>query len=461
MEARLAVSLATEGVVGSAMTILAIVLLMCFALLSSKRFRGRLNPITLYNAIWAAILFLYSLELVRYEPLSTGSIVAVVVFAGILTASSLVGLAKNESRSPPPHGTLYGRGLEGSSHIAAPSIERRLRVVIVGCAVAAAIVVIPNVARVVGAYGPAGLVESMYQIYLDRESGNIGWKAAFGSVLPPLAFVGTLFAGIHLRRFGYHGVCILPITVALLHALSFGGRNSLVIPAICLLVPMVGIPPSRRRKTRATYWTMAMAGVFALLASLVNSAAAVATTITPYVSQRMSVIAAVAPGVSKAYIYLTAPLAVLNRFLDNPFELFGVNTLFPVYSQLDRFGFSLPIWRTLPLYEVPVRVNVGTYLMELWIDFSWLGAAVVVAALGFLAGRCWRRAGYSDSTVSNAVLTVLYLLLCLSFFMWYGRSVTVWILVMASVTCATWIDSAIPRTAGLAGSRGRRLAAFG
>lgn len=414
------------------MTELTVCVLLVLWVLSAKSFGSWINPLGIYALLWAAAVWLHSLGAVDFQPLSMDTLWAVGGMAGLLVIAGIVGVSVNAAggAAAGPH-TYDAAGQEAT--------KLRLATAIKVCTALALVAIVPNLVRVVQAYGLSGLLDSSYQIYLAREAGE-GGDSPFGSVLPPLAYVGTMLSAIYIRRHGWRMFCVFPLAAAVLYAVSFGGRNSLIIPAICMLSPTLAIPLARRRAGRGRLWVSFGAIVLGGLLVVVNAAAERSNTVGPYVSNEMLGLTTRFGGLYKAYVYVTVPLAVLNAYLERPFEVFGVNTLFPLYTQLNKIGFDLPLWRTLPSYEVPISANVGTFLMELWIDFGWFGTMIVVSVLGAAVGLLWRRVERTDSTASNMALGVLTLLLSLSFFMWYGRSLSIWVLTIVGVWLGYWID---------------------
>lgn len=402
-------------------------------LVSRGVFRAKANPIAVYAMVWIVTILLHSAGGVAYDPVSDQTYFVVLGFSFILFLGALVGV-RGRSRVQPSQ-------LEWQVHIHGRQHQQRLWRAILVCAIISSLAIVPNFLFSLATYGWTGLFNDSYQVYLDREAG-LGGAAPLSTLLPPFAYIGCVLAGVYFRRHGARLLLVFPIGLALLHALSFGGRNSLLIPAICLLAPNLVIPRELRRAGVGRAWVWLLAGAAVALFSFINASAERATVVGAYAADWLMSMTEQFDGVYKAYVYLTAPLSVLDQYLSEPFELFGVNTFFPLFSVLERLGVDVPVWRTLPSYQVPVQANVGTYLMELLIDFGMFGAIVVVALIGFAVGRCWRTLRERDSTPVGVGLTVLTLLLALSFFMWYGRTPNIWVLLLGGLIIGSWIDRA-------------------
>ncbi len=126
------------------------------------------------------------------------------------------------------------------------------------------------------------------------------------------------------------------------------------------------------------------------------------------------------------YLYLTADVGVLNKFLqfNNERTSFGENTFLTLYSILSKFDLIKRPSDYQKGYYIPMWTNTGTYLRELYADFGILGILIGPFLIGVFATFFWFRS-YESSSIMNLILLVfIFLIIGFSFLVMVTRLAT-------------------------------------
>ena len=118
-------------------------------------------------------------------------------------------------------------------------------------------------------------------------------------------------------------------------------------------------------------------------------------------------------------MYLTVNNGVLNQYLKQNVEkvVWGRYTFAPFWRILSKLGFHTYVgfyqnW----FYNTPVSANTGTYIRELHADFGVGGVVFVPYILGIIVSVYWYRVQKHNRLLDIVVLTHLYVVVCLSWF---------------------------------------------
>lgn len=124
------------------------------------------------------------------------------------------------------------------------------------------------------------------------------------------------------------------------------------------------------------------------------------------------------------YLYFSAHLGVLNEFVKRQDErnLFAQNTLLPVYNFLDRLNIIKRPNQYQKGYFIPMWVNTGTFIRELFADFNVFGLLLFPYLLGLLMTYLWFRLVRAGSLYVLAFLSYLYIIIGFSFLVMITRT---------------------------------------
>lgn len=124
------------------------------------------------------------------------------------------------------------------------------------------------------------------------------------------------------------------------------------------------------------------------------------------------------------YLYLSAHLGVLNEYIKRQDEenLFAQNTLLPLYNFLDRLDIVKRPNQYQKGYFIPMWVNTGTFIRELFSDFNVFGILIFPYLLGVLMTYLWFRLIRDGSLYILVILSYLYIIIGFSFLVMITRT---------------------------------------
>lgn len=394
-------------------------------------FKQLINPCSLYALIWLLGITLYIFKGFPYEDLSAKTIIVIILFELFLTIGIMIGERNkirigNERRTSIPIRTI------NYNSIAAKKIIDKY--IVISTLIAA-------ISIVSGLYGVLAsnanilsLIKNVSQTYHDRVNGNINYGIG---IFASMIYVTIILISFQISNGRFKLFYIIPILLAFVNSINLGGRNASVYTIICLLAPIfisknkkfkMNNEKKRIRKSIKIITILSAAAIVVFLT--INSQRAQNSRVLYYngnmISSWLSVYVQKSKGFLTGYSYFTGPFAYLNYFLDNPYYSFGVNTFYFIFRQLAKFGFDVPIMTSLPFYNVPQSMNVGTYITELLIDFGLVGGIIVSFIFGITFGVFHRRTKDDDLT-AYLFTTLMYICILLSFFMWYIRTPAIWL----------------------------------
>lgn len=387
-----------------------LILLTIASILLSKKI---INPASIYNIIWGLMVVLYELKLVSYNNLFRET--WIVLFLSIIIF--------NVSYS---FGFLFSSKVKTQNK---PEISKNnLIKLIVVTSFISSIAIIPNFIILATKYGFMELLNSISEVYIDRVEG-----AVYVGYFSPLVNISLILSGYYFIKNGWNKVISIPIILSIINAVSFGGRNNVIISLLSFAIPIVFSYDFKKIKLKKFLLTISIIILFFVFFNLINVERSSITTVSPYSGLFLYQFNNKFPGTYKLYTYFTSPLGVLNEYLKDPFYSFGANSFLPFYKQLVKVGFNINLLWTLPFYYIPISSNVGTYLTELFIDFSIIGGLVVVALIGVMIGVSYRRAFIDKKLNSVLIFSSFMVIIMMSFFMWYFRSINTWIIILGSL----------------------------
>jgi oligosaccharide repeat unit polymerase len=124
------------------------------------------------------------------------------------------------------------------------------------------------------------------------------------------------------------------------------------------------------------------------------------------------------------YLYLSAHLGVLNEFVKRQDEknLFAQNTLLPFYNFLDRLDIIKRPNQYQKGYFIPMWVNTGTFIRELFADFNVFGLLLFPYLLGLVISYLYFKLLREGSLYILTILSYLYLIIGFSFLVMITRT---------------------------------------
>lgn len=418
------------------MLIFFIVISFALLIFSFKICKSILNPCSVYVVIWVFSLLLHESGLIIYNPLHTLTYVVIILFEVLFSLGVFLGFLlikiKPKERNVSAHNSkLFDRCILATSLIAS-------------------IAIIPNFIIIINKYGFVEAFNNVSNIYIGRESGEI----EYFDYLSPLIYISLILMGINFGHKHFKVFYVLPIILALINSITFGGRNNVVAAGICIIVPFLVCRFITRKRVKTVdhkKHPLRLILCIAALASIIivfytiNNQRALATSIPPNISPLMKQLVERDYGIYKVVQYFTEPISYLDVYLENPYQMFGANTFNFFYKELNKIGFDFERLPTLPFYAIPMQCNVGSYITELIIDFSYYSVFMCFIFGLSVSIFCKISRANPDSVFSVVCLTILYNCIILSFFMWCMRSTNIWVEIIYSVPVSIIISAAKKR----------------
>lgn len=123
------------------------------------------------------------------------------------------------------------------------------------------------------------------------------------------------------------------------------------------------------------------------------------------------------------YLYFSADLGVLNQYLksDGEYALVGQNTFLPLYDFLTKLKIVEKQPDLQKGYFIPMWVNTGTYIRELYADFGVFGIFLIPYLLGLFITFFWFRFFTYGKIKDLLILVYMNILIVFSFFVMFSR----------------------------------------
>ncbi len=393
-------------------------------------FRKWLNPLTVYGLVWECAVLLHQSGLVAFFPLSLDTWVVIFLGQILFALGCYVGM-RIQVAAPPllPD---------------AAAMQVTLKRYMILSVLLSGIAIIGNYLLMVAHYGN-DLLGVITQIYADRVNSTADIPTI--PYLDSFIYVAIALAGIYLRRFGF-SFWLLPILLfTYMKTLVSGGRAGLVFVLLIFVFSFLLSPAGSRvaeKKKKRGFWQYAvlllLGGAMVLIFVVLTMSRSVGVPPT-FATDRYLALFGSNNIPYRLIEYAAAPIGALNEYLKDCDFSFGINTFKTVYNILGKFGLMDEIDQYQQFYETPLPCNVATWLRELIQDFSAF-AILAVFLYGFANGLLFKKVGTGATVRHTAVLSVLMMVVAMSFFDWKLRSADLWIAILFGYLFGYLIDRA-------------------
>jgi oligosaccharide repeat unit polymerase len=424
------------------MTVLFVCILCGFSLIAGKYlFRFIVNPISIYTAIWGIEVVLYELKLIRYFDLSTRTwlVIGSAFFCygfGVLTYFLAL-------RSLDPSGRVSQPG--GGQSASFVDNPRFLTFLIFGFSMVGLVGAAQHWMVLFKMFGSLiRILMNAPVIYALRVQGRIHGVIPYLCTFP---YVAVFFSGLYTAKTGkWNAGTFLAFLSVILEDLANVGRTGMffVFIEFFTVVVVYRLAETRNRQFRIVNrkLVLSVAVLFAFLAVIASAVKTARIGFEEYKSASRSLNKLrnnvfITPSI---YIYFSAQLGVLNKYLDQEKEsaVWGENTFLPVYNLIAKTGLIKKPAFYQKGYFVPMWNNTGTYLREVHADFGYAGIFIFPYLLGLGITHFWRRYFMSKNLTDLAILVYLLLIVYFSFQMIIARLGIWWIsLILLLLTIET------------------------
>ncbi len=359
------------------------------AVFGKKEFGKWFNPVTLYSAIWGGMLGLHEMKLISYPDMRVSTWLLVFGSWGLFILGSATSLISTKAYSL----TVSRDELQLD--------ERSLARVILAMSAVGSIAVAQHwlvLIRNFGSLTSALILGNI--VYHARIRGEIPGMMPY---VADLVLAAVCLSGVYLRQTKkINLVVIIPLVIESIEAAAWMGRAKILIAGI-LIFSAYSFAPGRRPKEKRSKkgrWAVVLSivVVFGIIIGATEGIRALRQNnegffyASPTLRQFKKV-PFLAPSI---YVYASGTVAVLNKFLQyeavgqGEKMYFGANTFAPLFRVVSKvFGGGDYVSDYQYFYTVPIDLNTGTYLRELYSDFGEIGALLGPYVLGFLVTVLW------------------------------------------------------------------------
>lgn len=387
---------------------------------------GRLvNHVSIYSVVWTVMLVLRELGLIYYNELTTNTwlliLAAYITFVlGSLTPPfmSAITTSSNVVRQETLSATL-----PAVSSISRSNVIRNFILIL---SLLGSCSLFSLLGALMKSHG-VSILANQSQLYRIRllEGGSQGIP-----YLGSLIYVAAAFSGVYLRKFGFHPVTLVPVSLIGFHGLFTASRAGIVIggaifvSSFYLTAVSLGEPALKGKKTWGMLLLLLVTAIFLFF---ISSTRGLVVHFDPYESPTMDVLRRIHTTLPSIYVYLSGPPGVLNEFLKSGGEhaMPGSATLAPAFRLLAKLGVKeLYVGYYEKAYFTPIQMNVGTYIRDVYNDAGVFGVVLWPYVLGFTCSTLWLRITNRKRHQSVGALIVLaffYSIIWMSYDVWIPK----------------------------------------
>lgn len=371
-------------------------ILVTFFFIGRHLFKRWFNPIFLYLISWAFILYLYDLKLIIYTSISdftwiTVSFAFISFFLGCLIVYLGRGIYNDNS-------SLFLEKLD----ITEPwddDKQKKLKRIIIYTSVIGLLAAIQHWYALIKEFGSFSMVLlSAGDIYSMRVAGEHFGKIPYLVLCSYAAVFLSAIYSAYRNKFTY--LVIIPLIAVILHDAANLARAGVFFSFVLFGVTFITTRfffKSRYSSEKYNDNKNIIITVVIVVVLAVGSVSLIKMVRNPiegkYKTTTIQLKQLNESGLlpTSVYLYFSSPIAVLSKYLDNRDEVavWGENTFYPIYNNLNKFGLEVPLEAYPKGYFVPMWVNSATYIRELDLDFGPLGILIVPFVIGFLSTFFW------------------------------------------------------------------------
>ncbi len=402
--------------------------------LGLKIFEKRLvNPITVYCVVWQIALVFHQSGLLVFNELMPATWAVIIGGELLFVGGCFIG-AKLKFKEKPK-----------TESVSPEVIRKRLQIAIIVTTLVASIAIIGNYIYAVRHYG-GSLLLSIVKIYNDRVNNVVSLKSI--PYLGPIILSSAALVGIYVKRFKFNFMVIPILILTFMQVLVTGGRQNLIF-VFCIFAFAFLITPSGRSsegKNKLLRYIPLAAVCVAIVAAVFVVTMLRGAAVSQYATEAYTAIFGSNGIPGKIIQYIAAPIGTLNEYLKDMEFRFGINTFLTIYNYLYNLGLIEMVDQYQSFYNTPIPCNVGTWLRELIQDFH-IFSVVAVPLFGAIVGRLFRRYRERSGITAGSVLSILMMVVSLSFFDWKIRSTDLWIALGVCIAFGILIDHNFKRPA--------------
>lgn len=417
-------------------SIVTIILFITSVYLGRILFQHWFNHLSLYVFVWTFMILLFQMRLIRYQDLNTETWIYILIafisyLFGILTYFAGKGTS-----------IKYFDNSRSDILFILDNNAKKIRLLIWIFGGIALLVTLQNWYVLIKMFGDVNKVlinaNLIYRMRIQRTiEGQIPYFFIFGYVAVLLSAIYTVYK----NKFTF--TSFFPFIPIILKEISQVGRAGIMMSFFEFLITFFLFRffyKNRRNEKKST--KKLLLGSVIIVIVIIFSASIVKLSRGPIEN---------IPGTSAElrqfqdnlfisptmYLYFSGHVGVLNKFLEQDKEksLIAENSLLGLYSILSKFEIVKRPTDYAKGYFIPIWINTGTYIRELYSDYGFLGPIIFPFILGLITTILYFRFFQFGNLATFTLLVYMYTLIGFSYFVlitrlasWYMSLVTLLIL---------------------------------
>lgn len=413
------------------MLILYTIISVVYILISILLYNRIINPISTYLGVWYLAFFLHECGLAEFDAITSKTL----SFILLAHTCVLIGCAM---------GKICSKYKIRFLNVADRSEEERLKRVhhvLIATATISIISLFPVIISSIRTYG-LNILKNTANIYFDSISSKTESNFSLSSVI----FVNAAFLGYYLKEKEVDFAAKMSIFSLLMYSVSTGSRGGLIILVLLVISAYFANPIgkkyelSKKDKKKILIFSATFLVIIVATTMLRNQM----DTTSAGEAMMQGTTGGLSSLVRSVTIYLGAGIGCLDKYLQKPIVVDYPQFFFRVpYIILNRLGITNveTTYRGFT-YAIPFPANVITYIGELYHDFQFL-MFFVIMVLSFLYSMCYCHAIKSRTYYSRIWFSALFTIYNLSFFSYFGRVASIWIVIVVGSIIALLVDKEI------------------
>ena len=385
---------------------------LCF-FIAYKTYKNYYNPICLYSIVWQIALTIHESGLIIFYELSFFTWFIIMLIQIFFIIGTFIGnkikLSKKNTKK-----NDYDENI----------LKNELKKWIIITTVISGIAILFNFWHVVKIYG-LDLISSLTDVYSDRVNNLVEIEAI--PYLGSFIYIAFSLNGMYLKKFGFTLLTIPSFILVFINSLTSGGRAGIVFNLIIFISSYIFIDDKNIRiRIKNKFFIVLGTILFFIMIILVSNQRVAGIQLT-YATGKYTKIFGNNILIYKVLTYIGGPIGVLNEYLKRCDFSFGQNTFLTFYNLLSKIKIIERINQYQEFYYIPIRCNVGTWIREIIEDFTIGGALLSTIVFGAYSGYVYKAAKKTKKIQYVLVLSMIMLVIGLSFFDWRFRSSNIWI----------------------------------
>lgn len=396
------------------MIIIYTLLNIIFIIIGKYAYKNFINPISVYSLVWEVALFVHQSGLIVFYELRPFTWFVIIFMQIIFVCGCIFSLnlkTKINDNKPKFNQTIR---------------KKYLKKFIVISVFISGIAIIGNYILYARVYG-FNLIDKITQIYTDRVNDVVS--------IPSIPYLGAIILlvpiliGTYFRKYGFT-IWIFPAFILIFIQMTVtGGRSNFIFFIVLLILAYLlsDIDNIKTLLNSSVFKYIAIFLILTLISIIFVTNKRASGEIPVFATPLYSNIFHNNIFIYKVLTYIGGPIGVLNEYLKECEFHFGQNTFLTIYNLLANLKLCDSIPQYQEFFYTPYHCNVGTWIRELIEDFTFLGGMIFVFLFGCVISKNYQNLRKYQTMRHILVSSVLFLVICFSFFDWRLRSPDIWI----------------------------------